>query len=102
MDGVSDSPPILCETWAHIGLAKSAQKYKVLTDATKLLFAKEFLIKNKSRCILLFCAPQAASHFKGSSWMAQYLKLKKIEIEIIELPKYIRDKVLNAQKRQYR
>lgn len=102
IDGVSDSPLILCEAWAHIGLAKSAQKHKVLTDATKLLFTKEFLIKNKSRCILLFCDMQAASHFKGYSWMAQYLKSKEIEIKVIVLPKHIRDKVVNAQKRQHR
>ncbi len=71
-----------------------------LTDNDIKALCIEF--KNKSKCILLFCDMQAASHFKGCSWMAQYLKSKKIEIKVIGLPKHIREKVLKAQDRQGR
>jgi hypothetical protein len=67
-----------------------------------MVFANEYLLNNKSKCIFLFCDKEAAAHFQGSSWMAQYIKHKNINIEIISLPADLKKKVLNAQKRQYR
>ena len=43
LDGFCESPPILCEIWAHVGRPKSAQKNKVMKDALKLLFARKRL-----------------------------------------------------------
>ena len=43
LDGFCESPPVLCEAWAHIGPPKSAQKNKVMTDAYKLLFVSELI-----------------------------------------------------------
>ncbi|MGE0227634.1 MAG: hypothetical protein AB7I38_13455 [Dehalococcoidia bacterium] len=40
VDAVSESPPLLCEIWAHQGAPKSAQKAKVMTDAMKLLYVR--------------------------------------------------------------
>jgi hypothetical protein len=45
VDGASNSPPILCEAWAHYGLPKSAQKAKVMKDAFKLCFAASLVPK---------------------------------------------------------
>lgn len=104
IDGFCNSPAILCEAWTHIGSPKSAQKNKIMTDALKLLFVNKFIIKNRSKrtLILLFADKDAATHFQGKSWMAQCLKRYNIEIEIVNLPKELEDKVLNAQERQYR
>ena len=32
VDGASDSPPIICEAWAHVGTAKVAQKHSTCAD----------------------------------------------------------------------
>lgn len=101
LDGLCESPLVLCEAWAHIGSPKSAQKNKVMADTLKLLFVNE-LFKTVGKRILIFGDNQAASHFQGKSWMAQCLKRNDITIEIIELPHELKTKVLAAQKRQYR
>lgn len=104
VDGFCSSPTILCEAWAHIGSAKSAQKNKVMTDAFKLLFVSKFVVKskNKQTLLLLFADKAASMHFQGKSWMAQCLKKQGVIIKIINLPKRLKDKILNAQRRQYR
>ncbi|MGB2841244.1 MAG: hypothetical protein WBC40_02010 [Halobacteriota archaeon] len=101
LDAFYESPLVLCEVWAHIGPPKSAQKYKVMTDAFKLLFAST-LVKGNGKRILLFADRDAAAHFQGNSWMAQCLKKHNIMAEIIELPPELKIKVQKAQRRQYR
>ncbi len=102
VDGVSESPPVLCEAWAHIGKPKSAQKNKVMADALKLKFAATLCGKPPEQLILVFADREAASHFIGNSWMAQALKAKGIETHLVELPNRVREKILLAQRRQYR
>ena len=102
LDGFCESPPVLCEAWAHIGPPKSAQKYKVMTDAFKLLFASELINEPANEKILLFADPDAAAHFRGKSWMAQCLLKHDINVEVVEPPADLRDTILNAQRRQYR
>jgi hypothetical protein len=102
LDGFCETPPVLCEVWAHIGSPKSAQKHKVMTDALKLLFVKETLNKNESKCVLLFADYRAAEHFQGKSWMVQCLKTYDIAVEVIKLPLELELKVQMAQKRQFR
>ena len=101
LDGFCESPLVLCEVWAHIGPPKSAQKNKVMTDAFKLIFVNT-LFKEVGKRILLFADSEAASHFKGNSWMSKCLDKNDIKVEIIELPLKLKTKVINAQKRQYR
>ena len=101
VDGFCESPLILCEAWAHIGPPKSAQKYKVMTDAFKLLFVNT-LAEGTGKRILLFGDHQAAAHFEGKSWMAQCLRKNNIMIEVVDLPSELRARVLRAQERQYR
>lgn len=101
VDGYSESPPVLCEAWAHHGPPKSAQKNKVMTDALKMMFIEKTLSRT-SRKILLFADEVAAKHFRGRSWMAQALEALEIETLTISLPDALKEKVKLAQKRQYR
>ena len=101
VDGFCESPLILCEAWAHIGPAKSAQKNKVMADAFKLLFVNT-LVKGAEKRILLFADREAAAHFQGKSWIAQCLNKHDIIVEIMELPLELKTKILKAQRRQYR
>lgn len=73
IDGVCNDPPIFCEAWAHQGPPKSAQRFKVMSDAFKLLFASQ-LNGKRARLILAFGDEAAAKHFLGESWMAEALR----------------------------
>ncbi len=101
IDGFSEAPRILCEAWAHIGKPKSAQKNKVMADAMKLIFASS-LGPAPERLILAFADEDAAGHFRGDSWMAQALKAKGIETQVVKLPNDVRERIVKAQSRQYR
>ena len=101
IDGMCESPLVLCEAWAHLGRPKSAQKNKVMTDAAKLMFAAK-LCKGSPRMVLLFADEEAASHFKNRSWMAQLLQTNGVEVHVADLPEHARRDILVAQKRQFR
>ncbi len=101
IDGFSEAPRILCEAWAHIGKPKPAQKNKVMADAMKLIFASS-LGPAPEKLILVFADEDAASYFRGDSWMAQALKARGIETHVVKLPHDVRERILKAQTRQYR
>jgi len=101
VDGVSESPPVLCEAWAHIGKVRSAQNDKVMTDALKLVFLERSVGK-PSRKVLLLSDEVARKNFTGRSWGAACLAHFSIETKVIDLPEDLRARVLEAQKRQYR
>ncbi len=98
VDGYSESPLIVCEVWAHLGMPKAGQKHKVMTDAAKLLLTKSIL-GDDARCILLFADAKAASSFLGSTWMAEWLREFKIDIEVLELPPDLRARLTKSSKR---
>jgi hypothetical protein len=100
-DGVSEDPPVLVEAWAHQGPAKSAQKHKVLADALKLLHVAESLGKGH-RKILCFSDAQAARTFTSRTWYAGALRRMDIQVHVVDLPAEWRDRILDAQKRQFR
>jgi hypothetical protein len=72
-----------------------------MADAMKLLFAAS-LAPGHQRLILVLADERAASHFRGDSWMAQALKAQGIGTRVVDLPKDVRERILLAQKRQYR
>lgn len=105
VDAASDTPPILCEIWAHQGAPKSAQKAKVMTDALKLVYARSLLVASGAaapRLVIAFSDEPAARHFREKSWMAAALAELDVEIEVVELPQDVRTAVQQAQIRQRR
>ena len=100
-DGWCENPPIICEAWAHIGPAKSAQKNKLAADALKLVFAARFMAQGTRR-ILILADRAAASHLGPSAWMTQALKAFGVEIEFVDLPQEVVEGLRKAQKRQFR
>jgi hypothetical protein len=103
VDGVSRTPPILVEAWAHQGPPKAAQKMKVLNDALKLVWVSSTL-PQVARKILLFSDGAAAKHFlpSGSTWAGAALDHFGIEIRVVALPDEMRVAVRRAQERQFR
>ena len=101
IDGYSESPPIMCEAWAHRGKPKGGQPHKVLTDAFKLLFADTVLGKIH-RKILVFADEAARKPFVEDRWQAQCLKHFGFETYVVSLPKEQLEKIKRAQERQRR
>jgi hypothetical protein len=101
VDGVCESPFILCEAWAHQGLPKGAQPMKVMTDAMKLLYIERVLAR-PARKILLFSDAEAAAPFLGDGWRADALNTFGIEVRVVEIDDRVRQRVAEAQVRQYR
>lgn len=101
VDGFSQDPLILCEAWAHQGNALSAQKYKIMNDAMKMMLARS-VIGTEARAILLFADEKAASHFQGKSWQASALVQNRIEIFVAQISNSTRIEIQEAQRRQRR
>jgi hypothetical protein len=101
VDAVDAEQRVLCEAWAHIGPPKSAQKQKVMTDALKLLLVERHL-GYACRKVLLFADVEAHRRFVGKNWMAEALRRFDIEAALEPISDGLRERVVNAQKRQFR
>jgi hypothetical protein len=101
LDGASESAPIVCEAWAHVGPAKAAQRHKVMTDAFKLTFAAQFLPQG-TRKILVTADVEVVQHLRGKGWMAQALKANDVELHCVQLRPETVEALRTAQKRQFR
>jgi hypothetical protein len=102
VDAFCESPFTLSEISAHMGKPRPGNVRKIMTDAFKMIFIDSLFHDGKGRKILLFVDQEAAALFQKKSWEAECLKYHGIEIEIIELPREMKEKVINAQKRQVR
>ncbi len=101
IDAVDAEHSVLCEAWAHQGAPKSAQRNKVLTDAFKLAFTARML-GGSPRLILLLSDEAAAAPFRGRSWYAAALETFGVEVHVVDLPADVREKVQEAQVKQFR
>jgi hypothetical protein len=103
VDGADDSRTVLAECWSHQGPPKSAQKHKVLADAFKLAWIATTLYP-RPRLILCLSDPLAAAPFLpgARSWAARALQDHHITVSVVSLPGDLRQRLLQAQHRQYR
>jgi hypothetical protein len=102
IDGYSENPPILCEIYSRIGQMKVAQHNKIAKDILKMLLIEKMAGK-QYRKIITFADEEAAQPFlDGESWYSKLKENFEIEIIIIQIPEELRNKILDAQKRQYR
>jgi hypothetical protein len=97
LDGHSSLPMVACEAWAHLGRAKSAQMDKVAKDILKLMFVQG-LLGDQTRLILLFCDEAAAQLLRGRSWRAQARRTLGIEIEVVDPPLEVREKIAKGKR----
>lgn len=101
VDGASDDLSVLCEAWAHQGPPKSAQKMKVAVDAFKISHVARSL-GTSPRLVLVFCDEHACKRFRGSGWLAGAIRSHGIEIKVVDIPDDLRDRLRQAQHRQFR
>ena len=101
VDGVCDSPFVLCEARAHQGRPKGAQPKKVMADALKLLYI-ERVLDRPARKILLFSDSDAAAPFLGDGWQAHALRTFDVEVHVVDIDPDVAESVRAAQDRQHR
>ena len=103
VDGADESRTVLAECWAHQGSPKSAQRHKLLADAFKLAWIATTL-NPRPQLILCLSDPAAAAPFipGGRSWAARALQDHRIAVCVVDLPDDLRQRLLEAQRRQYR
>jgi hypothetical protein len=103
VDGADAARTVLVECWAHQGPPKSAQRHKVLADAFKLAWISSTLYPRPD-LVLCLSDPQAAAPFLpgGRSWAARAFQDLGISVAVVTLPDDLRQRVLDAQRRQYR
>jgi hypothetical protein len=85
------------------GAPKSAQKHKVLADAFKLAWIAT-TIYPRPRLILCLSDPPAAAPFlpDARTWASRALQDHLISVSVVGLPDELRQRLLDAQHRQYR
>jgi hypothetical protein len=103
VDGADSGRTVLAECWAHQGPPKSAQKHKVLADAFKLAWIGT-TVYPRPQLILCLSDPLAAAPFLpgARSWSSRALQDNRIEVRVVTLPDDLRQRLLEAQHRQYR
>jgi hypothetical protein len=99
-----DNRVTLVEAWAHVGKAKSAQRYKVLSDMLKLAFVSSVLRRSyptlKVESHLIFADVSAANVVTGDGWAALAAKEFGIAMQVIALSKEVINTIKEAQRRQ--
>ena len=101
MDGYAEgATPICVEAWAHQGPAKGGQLGKVMRDFCKLLLV-ERLLGRPCRKVFVVCDPDAIA-FLQNSWYGQFADEFGIERIVVEIPGDIRQRIRDAQVRQFR
>lgn len=101
VDAATTDGSVLCEAWAHQGVPKSAQKFKIMNDAMKLLTVRNFL-GDDAQMILLFADEAAASQFSSGTWRSEALQAFDFKIVVAKLDEQMRQDIRNSQVKQYR
>jgi len=83
-------------------VAKVAQRYKLINDATKLHWIADVLDPRPARLILCITDAAAVCHLRGRSWQGAAIAAMGVEIEVVDLPPEGKQNLLDAQRKQYR
>jgi len=101
LDGFANGDvPVCVEVWAHQGPAKGGQRHKVMRDFCKLLLVEK-LLGRRCRKVFAVCDDKSLA-FLTNSWQGRFAKEFDIETEVLDVCHTTRQKVLAAQKRQFR
>ncbi|MGE5417450.1 MAG: hypothetical protein ACM3UZ_12005 [Acidobacteriota bacterium] len=101
VDGYNEEHGIICEVYAHIGKLKPAQSNKSINDVMKML-----LIERKTerhyRKIIVVCDSEAENQLKNNGWKALAIQEFGVEVMRVEVNEELRQRIIEAQRGQYR
>jgi hypothetical protein len=100
IDGVDSDETVYVEAFAHLGKPKGGQISKVIRDAFELSFLGQ--LRPGTRLIVLLADEVAAAPFRVTTWCAEAMRSHRIEVEVVDLPADVRNRLAEAQRRQYR
>ncbi len=98
VDGVATDESVLVEIFAHQGPLKGGQLHKVARDALKLITLARS--REHSRLIIAFGDYDAAACVSGTSWLAEALRVWRVEVLVVVLDDDVRAGLRAAQARQ--
>ena len=102
LDGADDDLTVLVECWAHQGMAKVAQRNKLVNDAMKLQWVASWLHPRPERLIICVSDELAVKHLRGTSWQGQAIAHAGVELHVVSLDEAVVESIIAAQKRQFR
>lgn len=98
-DFISEKELIVGEIFAHIGKPKKAQDNKISNDILKMLLLEK-VTGNTYRKVIVVCDDEEEKKLKGLSVLAESIRQFDIEVIRIEIDDKLKEKLLNAQRRQ--
>lgn len=98
-DFYSEEHGVIGEIFAHVGKPKRAQDNKIANDILKMLLFDDVKGK-KHRKIVVVCDEAEENKLRGLSAIAESIRRFNIELMRIDIDDDLREKILNAQKRQ--
>jgi len=93
---------VLCEAWAHKGAPNSAQNFKIMNGALKLVAVANLFPGTAARLILLLADQKAADPFRSGTWRVEALADIGVEAFVADLPEEVRAGIRAALVAQYR
>jgi hypothetical protein len=100
VDGFSESPPVLCESFARLTALKAGQKRKLGNDVLKLLLIERALAGNQWRKILAVASEEVHGWLTGNSWQAAALREFGVEVVQVPISPELAGLIANAQAEQ--
>jgi hypothetical protein len=98
VDAVSPDGRVLAEIFARQGELKGGQQKKVAIDTLKLITVRHE--RPDVTLVIAFADEEASGYATGGGWVAQALRTWGVRIEVVDIPRNLRDEILAAQKDQ--
>lgn len=98
VDARSADNSVFVEAYARQGVLKGAQLKKVGQDILKLALLRRIPEYCDARIIIAFASPAARGSVRG--WLARAAEEFGVELEAVDLPPDLRERVREAQRRQ--
>jgi hypothetical protein len=98
VDAADPGHSVFAEAFAHVGPMKGGQQRKVALDVLKLITIQRS--HPGARLVLAFCDESAMSSL--TRWLGEAITIWDIERRVAPLDPQLRERLLEAQARQYR
>lgn len=100
-DGFNKDEGVIAEAYARIGKLGPSQKNKIVTDVMKMILTEKVLNKDFKK-IIAVCDDSVYEQMSGLSWKSLAISEFDIKVMKVDIDDSLKNKIVNAQKRQYR
>lgn len=100
-DGFNKDEAVIAEAYARVGKLGVSQKNKIVTDVMKMLLTEKVLNKEFKK-IIAVCDDAVYKEMSGQSWKSLAISEFDIEVIKVDIDDDLKNKIVDAQTRQYR